>query len=585
MANSGIDIVNLTHSNLMQYGTEGLSETLSSLDSQGLYRVGAGRNAMEARRPEILDVKGKRIAYLSYAMGGNDAAIDTTALRERAGADDERVVRELENFKRSTAFQERAGFNAQNMPQIVEDLQAIRDEVDWIVVNFRWVDHLEETPNFVQTNLARLAIDQGADVVVGYHPTVIQGGEIYKGRPIAYSLGDFVFHPDQALRDQDSAVLRVALQEDQMRLDFVPVRVRNSLPKTLDGQEGESVLQRIQQASSQFEHPIQPTMLIDLKNPTPPSVESIDPDSPFASPDAEDLLEIEIAPEDGMMPGGESARDEAPSPEDLILPEEAAEETESTQDTELDSEAELEQTDLGSDNQPSPTLDPPANDDLTNPGLEGETGNPTEASEESLPTFDLREQINNQLQDWGPKVSPDQRKFQPVPQNRSGAPEENLDAQAQPVWRHLLTPPSTSNQVAPLDFAPPATAPTTPAEAWNDAVPAVPTPERVTPLTGPAEKADPATTDAMGSPPAPAALPTAPSPANPAEAAPVETPVPGSFDTVPAEKVSPNPTKSIPPQAEPLVGPLGSVEAPDGPVALGSEAVDPAGSETVPTAD
>lgn len=168
----------------MQYGTEGLSETLSSLDSQGLYRVGAGRNAMEARRPEILDVKGKRIAYLSYAMGGNDAAIDTTALRERAGADDERVVRELENFKRSTAFQERAGFNAQNMPQIVEDLQAIRDEVDWIVVNFRWVDHLEETPNFVQTNLARLAIDQGADVVVGYHPTVIQGEKSTKAVPL-----------------------------------------------------------------------------------------------------------------------------------------------------------------------------------------------------------------------------------------------------------------------------------------------------------------------------------------------------------------------------------------------------------------
>lgn len=582
LTNSGIDIVNLTHSNLMQYGTEGLSETLTSLDSQGLYRVGAGRNAMEARRPEILDVKGKRIAYLSYAMGGNDAAIDTTALRERAGVENETVARELENFKRSTAFQERAGFNAQNMPQIVEDLQAIRDEVDWIVVNFRWVDHLEETPNFVQTNLARLAIDQGADVVVGYHPTVIQGGEIYKGRPIAYSLGDFVFHPDQALRDQDSAVLRVALQEDQMRLDFVPVRIRNSLPKTLDGQEGASVLQRIEQASSQFEQPIQPTMLIDLKHPTPPPVENLDPDSPFASPDGTDLLELEISPEDGLIPDDDAAKDEAPQAEDLPS-EEAAEETDAPQG-ELDSsleEAEAEASDREPEDQDNPALEP-SSDDLTSPDMENETEAPAEASEESMPTFDLREQLNHQLQDWGPKVSPDQREFQPVPQNRSGAPEENLDAQAQPVWRQLLTPPSTSNKAEPLDVAPPATPP---ADDWNDAVPAVPTPENMAPLPGPAEKADPAATDADVSP----STPVAPDPATPTVVttpvlpaeAPTEAPaIPGSFNTVPTEKVLSEP-KSIPPQAEPLVGPLGAVEAPTvEDVALGAETVAPAGAET-----
>ncbi|MFM7324234.1 MAG: CapA family protein, partial [Nodosilinea sp.] len=96
LADSGVDLVNLTHSTLMDYGAEGLAQTLTALDSKGLYRVGAGRNAMEARRPEILDVKGKRIAYLSYAMGGNNAAMDTQALKERAGAKDATVVKELE---------------------------------------------------------------------------------------------------------------------------------------------------------------------------------------------------------------------------------------------------------------------------------------------------------------------------------------------------------------------------------------------------------------------------------------------------------------------------------------------------------
>ena len=83
----------------------------------------------------------------------------------------------------NSAFEDRAGTNAQEMREIVEDIQALRDQVDWIVVNYRWMDVLTKEPNFKQTNLARMAIDQGADVVVGYHPNMIQGAEVYKGSP------------------------------------------------------------------------------------------------------------------------------------------------------------------------------------------------------------------------------------------------------------------------------------------------------------------------------------------------------------------------------------------------------------------
>jgi poly-gamma-glutamate capsule biosynthesis protein CapA/YwtB (metallophosphatase superfamily) len=514
LANSGIDIVNLTHSNLMQYGAAGLTETLTVLDSKGLYRVGAGRNAMEARRPEILDVKGKRIAYLSYAMGGNNAAMDTTALKERAGANDAVIAKEVENFKRSTAFQERAGFNAQNMPEIVQDLQALRDEVDWIVVNFRWVDHIDEKPNFVQTNLARLAIDQGADVVVGYHPTVIQGGEIYKGRPIAYSLGDFVFKPDQPIEDQDSAVLKVSLQEEQMRVEFVPVQIRDSRPKTLTGKAGETVLQRIQQASAQFDTPIQPTVVLDLKAPAVSPAEPIAPDSPFVTPDADETLLLE--PEPKANP--EAVSD--PNAEELILP--AQPET-------------LDQT-------------------------------PTDGA----PPLDLREQFDQNLQEWGPKVSPQQKEFQPVPQNRSGATAEDLDAQAQPELLRQLTAPLSQPTKSELS------APVTPgleSDPWTDSVPTRPSPESVAPHstptqimptemrsteTGPTEKANPNVESLDVVTPI-----SAPEPVEP------ETTQNPPAEAEPVEKVAPAP-KAIPPQAEPLVGPLGSVETPEIEVSLGS---------------
>ncbi len=537
LANSGIDIVNLTHSNLMQYGAEGLTETLTALDSNGLYRVGAGRNATEARRPEILEVKGKRIAYLSYAMGGNNAAIDTSALKERAGSDNETVAQELENFKRSTAFEERAGFNAQNMPEIVQDIQAIRDQVDWIVVNFRWVDHLEETPNFVQTNLARLAIDQGADVVVGYHPTVVQGGEIYKGRPIAYSLGDFVFSPDQPLQDQDSAVLKVALKEDQMQVEFVPVRIRDSLPQTLTGDDGQAVLQRIQNASAQFETPLKPSVVLDLKAPAMPSPESLDPNSPFVNPNAEDSLILEANPA-----------------VDVPVEETIKEDGELKEAQPSDSAAEETPTEL--DNQPSDTLDLPL--PAGEPGL------------------DLQ-QIDQDLQEWGPKVAPKEQEFRPVPQNRSGAEDPALEAQAQPdLLQRLL------DSLRPAN--PDSSAMTDP---WSDTVPAVPTPAapmQVAPtpldLQPEVEKAG---SETEPKPTAATQVPMPPS--RPAPAVPTETPAPAvtaaptveetdeAVETVPEaafpeedsaeeeslsvemEKAMPD-TKVIPPQAEPLVGPL-----------------------------
>lgn len=416
LADSGVDLVNLTNSTLMDYGAEGLAQTLTALDSKGLYRVGAGRNAMEARRPEILDIKGKRIAYLSYAMGGNNAAMDTRALKERAGAKDAAVVKELENFKKSTAFGDRAGFNAQGMPEIVADLQALRDQVDWIIVNFRWVDHLQAEPNFVQTNLARLAIDQGADVVVGYHPTVIQGGEVYKGRPIAYSLGDFVFKQGQSVADQDSAMLKVSLRDNQMQVEFVPVQLRDSRPKSLTGPEREAVLQRLQSASAQFDQPLKASMVLDLQNPAKIPTEALDPTSPFVTPGTPALLPVE-----SIDPPSFPAEPDQPQPE------------------------------------------------KTNPGR-------------PLPDGHLQKQMTDQLQEWGPKVSPQQQEFQPIPQNRSGVSDQSLQPKAN--WGKPRPGP---DPVRDSSLSP---SPQGGVKTWADQVPVTPVPPepipaRVDPLGGP----------------------------------------------------------------------------------------------------
>lgn len=223
----GIDIVGLTGDQTMEFGRQGLTETLEALDGAGIYRVGAGRNYQEARRPEVLEVKGQRIAYLSYAPSSSDVA---------------RV--------------DRAGLNSQERDGIIEDIAALRQAVDWIVVNYRWYDALDLEPNQQQVDLSRAAIDAGADLVVGYHAEQLQGAELYKSRPIVYSLGDFVFQ-ENPLEDHDTATLRVSLRDKQMKVEFLPVSIREARPQSASGETATAILKQIRKASDTFSSPLQ----------------------------------------------------------------------------------------------------------------------------------------------------------------------------------------------------------------------------------------------------------------------------------------------------------------------------------------
>lgn len=253
---SGVDIVNLSSNQALAYGETGITETLRSLDQAGIYRMGTGRDEREIRRPEILDVKGQRIAYLGYT--GSDSSDGSVGSDQYA--------------------------------QIAEDIQAIRDQVDWIVVNYAWGQDLTEAVEDWQVDLARFAVDQGADLVVGHHPKVLQGAEVYKGRPIAYSLGDLV-STDSFYTDYDTAVLQVSLRSQQMKVEFLPITVQETEPKLVEGDRGEKILDRIRQASQAFEEPMQFPMILDTRQEVEPTG-PVDPSAPFIeTPSEGDFLE------------------------------------------------------------------------------------------------------------------------------------------------------------------------------------------------------------------------------------------------------------------------------------------------------
>jgi len=197
---NGIGIVNLANNHMLDYGPTGLASTLKALDAAGVRHCGAGMNEAEAHRPAIVEVNGVRIAFFGYSM---TFPTEFFAKADTAG----------------TAYPE-----PDFMPSAI---RAWKDSVDFVVASFHWGAEKRKTPKDYQTFFAHLAIDSGADLVLGHHPHVLQGLEIYRNRLIAYSLGNFAFASYS--RDAvDSIILKVYLRREGLyTAQCLPLNVDN----------------------------------------------------------------------------------------------------------------------------------------------------------------------------------------------------------------------------------------------------------------------------------------------------------------------------------------------------------------------
>ncbi|MGJ3251139.1 MAG: CapA family protein [Elainellaceae cyanobacterium] len=295
---SGIDVVSIASDRILQAGEDTVSSLSDALDAAGIQTIGAGINRQDARRPEVIEVKGQRIAYFGYSDSDS-----YNATRRKAGS--------------NTGFPKQVG----------SDIQAVRDSVDWVVVNYHWNRDLSETPTEEQIELAHAAVDHGADLVVGYHPTALQGAEIYQGRAIAYSLSSFVFQEESAQTDadvsenpktHDTAILKVALRDRQMQVEFLPVRVKESTAEIVEGDEGVAVLEKIEQASRDFDQPLSSPATLDAKPRDKSDKSQIEPDNPVNDPPSR-AFPATPPPKDGQIPSeGLDASPTTPPPDPFI---------------------------------------------------------------------------------------------------------------------------------------------------------------------------------------------------------------------------------------------------------------------------
>ena len=229
LKDAGIDIVTLGNNHIYDYGDEGVFDTVENLDSLGIKHVGAGRNIEDARQPVIFNVKGIRIAYLGY-LGFVKTSYPYFASTTKAGPS----LFSIENLK--------------------EDIGKLHEVVDYIVVNMHWGVEKNHFPEEHQVYLAHEAIRAGADLIVGHHPHALQGIERYRGKIIAYSLGNFLFG-GKADHSYSTVVLKVRIPTRmplKARASVIPIYVKKWQPYAAEERKAKSILHQIRFYSDIF---------------------------------------------------------------------------------------------------------------------------------------------------------------------------------------------------------------------------------------------------------------------------------------------------------------------------------------------
>lgn len=217
LTGSSVEAANIANNHSKDYGTKSQEDTIENLSNAGIATFGY-ENVV------VVDVKGIKVGL--------------TGIYELA-----------EHEQKAT--------------QIKENIQALKDAgAQIIIVNFHWGIEKEYTPNATQKKLAHLAIDEGADLVIGHHPHVLEGIEKYNGKYIAYSLGNFCFGGNKNPSDKDTMIFQQTFTidtdgkvADDDSINIIPCSLSSSsnkndyCPTPLEGDEAERVRQKIEKYS------------------------------------------------------------------------------------------------------------------------------------------------------------------------------------------------------------------------------------------------------------------------------------------------------------------------------------------------
>ena len=215
-------IATLANNHVCDYGFTGMRDTIKYLKDAGITPMGAGENASDAHKSVTQNINNRDITVLNYMDSNNFAEYDYQSL--------------------PYANDSSPGYSAYNSEDAKKQISEARaNGSDFIMVSMHFGNEYSMSPNTDQEKIAHELIDYGADIVVGAHPHVPQGVEMYKGKPICYSLGNFMFDlgTESTLNDY---MIKVDLVNDTGVLTLYPVNINGYLPHIMSPDDGKTFL-------------------------------------------------------------------------------------------------------------------------------------------------------------------------------------------------------------------------------------------------------------------------------------------------------------------------------------------------------
>ena len=225
---AGFDLLTLANNHTMDYLNAGLSDTMTALDGAGLLHSGAGDNNAEIQ-PCYTKINGVRIGVLSYSSLPPEGF--------------------MHDDNSATIAYARAGF-LDDMKREIADAAA---QCNFLVVYFHWGTEYRHDVNDSQIEIAHAAVDSGASAVVGAHPHVLQGRELYNGAPIYYSLGNFVFDKQIPEGTDEAIILQLTVSKNGIvAIKELPVVIESCQPQIASGERAEQIEANIVRYSRRF---------------------------------------------------------------------------------------------------------------------------------------------------------------------------------------------------------------------------------------------------------------------------------------------------------------------------------------------
>jgi len=226
---AGFNLLSLANNHIMDYGEKGLIDTITQCRKQKFAFAGAGEDLTSASGYAVVEKHGVRYGLLAYSFTFPDAYWATDS---------------------------RPGTAHPDWARLESDISAARQEVDILIVSCHWGEELKSDPKKYQVDFAHHAVRSGADLVLGHHPHVPQAIEVYRGKPVFYSLGNYAFGTvSNNVKIGFAAYIRF---EDKVpvRITLYPVNVCNQengfRPTLARGVLADSIIQHLSDISRSF---------------------------------------------------------------------------------------------------------------------------------------------------------------------------------------------------------------------------------------------------------------------------------------------------------------------------------------------